>query len=190
MFSDESRFLTFSHRRRSIRRPLGSNRFDPRFTQKTMKHPAGVMVWGCFSAKGRGGLHFLEKGKTMNSARYIMTLEEHLLTHMHVLGTSIFMQDNAPCHTSRKTKKWFVDAELEVLEWPGNSPDLNPIENLWHQAKMKLQRRNTSSVPKLIKAIKEMWVKDMDAAYCKSLVHSMPRRLQRVIDAKGEMTKY
>ena len=41
MFSDESRFLTFSNRRRSVRRPLGSNRFDPRFTSKTVKHPPG-----------------------------------------------------------------------------------------------------------------------------------------------------
>ena len=41
MFSDESRFLTFTNRRRSVRRPLGSNRFDPRFTTKTVKHPPG-----------------------------------------------------------------------------------------------------------------------------------------------------
>ena len=86
--------------------------------------------------------------------------------------------------------KWFSDNNIDVLKWPGNSPDLNPIENLWHQAKMMLQRRDTGSVPRLIKAIKEMWGHNMDAAYCKRLVHSMPRRLQQVIDHKGEMTKY
>ena len=52
--------------------------------------------------------------------------------------------------------KWFADNNINVLEWPGNSPDLNPIENLWHQAKRMLQRRGTGSVPRLIKTIKEM----------------------------------
>ena len=190
MFSDESRFVTFSNRRRSVRRPLGSDRNDPRFTQKTVKHPASVMVWGCFSAKGRGGLRFLEKGVTMNSERYIETLEERLPTHMHIHGCNIFMQDNAPCHRSRRTMGWFDEAEIEVLEWPGNSPDLNPIENLWHVAKMKLQGKNTGSVPKLIRAIQDMWVNDLTPEYCRNLVDSMPRRLRRVIAAKGAMTKY
>ena len=56
------------------------------------------MVWGCFSAKGRGSLKFLEKGVTMNSNRYIDTLEELLPRIMEIHGTSVFLQDNAPCH--------------------------------------------------------------------------------------------
>jgi len=191
MFSDESKFLTFSQRHQSVRRPRGSDRFDPKYTRKTVKHPAGIMVWGAFSAHGRGPLYFLEPGKTMTGVRYIQTLEsQHLTTHMEVCGCTIFMQDNAPCHTSRVAKAWFEDKGIEVLDWPGNSPDLNPIENLWHIAKMKLQKMDTSSNPKLQSAIKSMWLKDMDRDYCKRLVHSMPRRIRAVLKAKGNMTKY
>jgi hypothetical protein len=55
MYSDESTFRCVRNIRKKVRRPSGSNRFDTKYTAKTVKHPASVMVWGCFSAKlGRG----------------------------------------------------------------------------------------------------------------------------------------
>src|SRR5215469_15752411 len=45
-------------------------------------------------------------------------------------GNAIFQQDLAPCHTSGKMQKFFKDNKINILQWPGNSPDLNPIENL------------------------------------------------------------
>jgi hypothetical protein len=67
-----------------VRRPSGSNRYDTKYTAKTVKHPASVMVWGCFSANlGRGGsIYFLPKNVTMNSERYKKVLEDHLLPSM------------------------------------------------------------------------------------------------------------
>ena len=59
---------------------------------------AGVMVWGCFSANGRGRIRFLETGKTMNSVRYISIMEDVLPLAMAIHRTSTYMQDNAPCH--------------------------------------------------------------------------------------------
>jgi len=46
-------------------------------------------------------------------------------------GGGIFQQGLAPCHTSKMMQKFFKESKLSVLEWPGNSPDLNPKENLW-----------------------------------------------------------
>ena len=43
------------------------DRFASQFTQKTVKHPQKVMVWGCFSWKSRGGLEFLRQGEMMNT---------------------------------------------------------------------------------------------------------------------------
>ena len=54
---------------------------------------------------------------------------------MNVHNTIIFMQDGAPCHRSKIVKKFLEENHVTTLDWPGNSPDLNPIENLW--AKMK-----------------------------------------------------
>jgi hypothetical protein len=67
MFSDESHFeLRFGNQGSRCRRPVGSDRFEEKFTKKTVKHPPKVMAWGCFSWRGRGGLEFLEKGEMMN----------------------------------------------------------------------------------------------------------------------------
>jgi transposase len=80
---------------------------------------------------------------------------------------------------------------FSILDWPGNSHDFNPIENCWSHMKRKLKEDHTiTSVPKMMQAIKKMWLKDMTRDYFKELSASMPRRLQMMIDQKGEMTKY
>jgi hypothetical protein len=60
MFSDESHFeLRFGIQTTHCRRLKGLDRFSPKFTRKTVKHPLKAMVWGCVNWKGRGGLEFL-----------------------------------------------------------------------------------------------------------------------------------
>jgi|SRR5215469_10457883 len=190
LFSDESSFLTFRSRAKTVRRPIGSNRFDPKYTIKTMKHPASIMVWGCFSYFGLGGLYFLPKNTTMNGERYLNMLKEKLQMSMHILRTTTFQQDGAPCHRGKIVKEWFNVNKIKLLEWPGNSPDLNPIENLWLIIKNKLKDYDTGSLPKLEKAIKTIWCTKLSRELCQNLVNSMPKRLKQVIRNKGEMTKY
>ncbi len=52
----------------------------------------------------------------------------------------IFQQDLAPAHTAKGTKSWFNDQGVTVLDWPANSPDLNPIDNLWGIVKRKMRQ--------------------------------------------------
>ena len=191
MFSDESNFKTIrATARQTVRRPSGT-RFDPRFTRKTVKHPAGVMVWGCFSGlKGRGGLFFLPKGTTMNSDWYVECLDNHLLPFMRIHGCKRFLQDGASCHKSKKTLAHLAAQPFSIIDWPGNSPDLNPIENVWNWMKDQLQNINITSVPMLQEEIKKLWVQRTPIAYLRKLCDSMPSRLQQVIDADGNMTKY
>ncbi|KAG1704394.1 Dihydroorotate dehydrogenase (quinone), mitochondrial [Nymphon striatum] len=80
MFSDESTFRLVRAESKVVRRPTTVSRYDPKYTVKTMKHPASLMVWGGFSGNtGRGGLYFLPVNQTMKAITYTDVLENHLL---------------------------------------------------------------------------------------------------------------
>ena len=82
--------------------------------------------------KGSGRIHVVEG--TMNVQKYISMLQDRMepQTKEWFGGNDcIFMQDRAPHHTAKACKKHLVDKDIILLDWPGNSPDLNPIETLW-----------------------------------------------------------
>jgi len=83
-----------------------------------------------------------------------------------------------------------AENRTKVLDWPGNSPDLKPIQNLWTTMKSKVAQKHPSGAKDLVKVIKEVWVKEISQEFCKNLVHSTPRRLQEVIKNGGGSTKY
>ena len=192
MFSDESHFELQFNRATRCRRPAGSSRFNPLFTKKTVKHPPKVMAWGCFSWKGRGALVFLDQGEMMNGERYRQILDDKLQEFMVRHGMTHFLQDGAPCHRSKLVKNWFSERpDIVLIDWPGNSPDLNPIENCWSWMKHQLRDCQATSIPELKERIMELWCQRMDdIEYLKALVESMPRRLAAVIESGGNVTKY
>lgn len=190
LFSDESTFEIAQNTHHHVRRPSSSNPNDPRYTVRTVKHPVSVMVWGCFSHHGRGGLTFLQKNQRMNSASYIDILDEKLIQHMSLAECSVFQQDSAPCHVSKTSMKWFREKNIELLDWPGNSPDLNPIENLWRIVKKKVQGKTPSSLDQLKEEIKRIWCLEISKEVCENLSNSMPRRIAAVLKNRGYSSKY
>ncbi len=95
----------------------------------------------------------------------------------------------APAHTANSTKSWFNDHGATVLDWPANSPDLNPIENLWGIVKRKLRDTRPNNADDLKTAIKATWA-SITPEQCQRLIASMPRYIDAVIHAKGGPTKY
>ena len=79
---------------------------------------------------------------------------------------------------------------MVTLDWPGNSPDLNPIENLWSKMKDLVAEKQPSSGKALTETIKEVWVKKISREYCMSLIAGMPRRLEAIVKVQGGHKKY
>lgn len=190
MFSDESLFRLVYSAKSFVRRPYQSCPETPALTIQQVRHSQSVMVWACFSAFGRGALFFLEKGESMNAKKYRDVLEGRLLTFMNIHQCNVFQQDSAPCHKARSVMKWFESNDICLLDWPGNSPDLNPIENLWFLIKKRVSERNCSTLDQLKGTIKSVWCTEITRELCQNLVHSMPKRLTSVIKNKGFPTKY
>ncbi len=101
----------------------------------------------------------------------------------------IFQQDLAPAHTAKSTKSWLNDHGVGVLDWPANSPDLNPIENLWGIVKRKMRNKRPKNADELKATVKETWA-SIPPQQCHKLITSMPRWIEAVIKAKGAVTKY
>ncbi len=142
------------------------------------------------SSAGVGPLCLLQS--TVNAAIYQEILEHFMLPSADKLygdADFIFQQDLAPAHTAKGTKSWFNDHGVTVLDWPANSPDLNPIENLWGIVKRKMRDTRPNNADDLKAAIKATWA-SIPPQQCHKLITSMPRRIEAVIKAKGAPTKY
>ena len=126
----------------------------------------------------------------MNAQRYTGLLKNKLELHMTVHNCTVFMQDGAPCYRAKIVTQFLKSKKIQILDWPGNSPELNPVENLWTVLKNKVSERQPTNAKMLEQAIKKVWVREMTTEYCQSLVESMPKRLEVVIKAKGGPTKY
>ena len=163
-----------------MQRPANT-RYSCRYTEPTMKHPGKVMIWGCFSAAGRSSIHFVPKNETINAQRYIRILESKLLPFLSIHGTATFQQDSAPCHTAKSVKSWLQKKKIKLLDWPGNSPDLNPIENLWELLKRRVVRRVPKNMQDLTFWIKYTWCREITPDLCRKLEHSMPQRIAQVL---------
>ena len=153
-----------------------------------------VMFWGCFSARGLGPLVALEGSQ--NQETYIQLLKEYVLPEIKTakdeFGVDLtFMQDNAPCHKAHSVTQFLAEKGIKTLDWPAQSPDLNPIEHFW--AIIKGRRQKKIGFPKtaaeLIDQIFDTW-ENLEPSIIHNLAESIKNRLKEVIRLKGSATKY
>jgi transposase len=190
LFSDETYFMVQGQHSRYVRKHRDENLTSAHISQ-TVKYPVKTMFWGCFSYNGTGSLVPVEGN--MTSLTYKDLLQRKLQQNLKKTCPkgAIFQQDSAPCHKSKIMEKFFKENGIKCLEWPGNSPDLNPIENLWAICKNRVRKMDCTTKTKMIEAVIKVWFNDDKINdNCKNLVKSMPKRINEVLKNKGGHIKY
>ena len=172
----------------------GTKPEDLPFNHQFQNGGFSVMFWGCISLWGIGPLVALEGSQ--NSDTYIELLKTYVIPELEAANSLLdidftFMQDNAPCHKSKKVMEFFNTNNVSVLEWPAQSPDLNPIENIWNT--IKTRRRKRYGIPKtkqeLIDQIFDIW-NELTLEDVECCIANMERRLSEVLRMDGRTTKY
>ena len=167
-----------------------AQRLEP-FAQKgTFKHDKKIMVWGCFSAKGVGNFYRIEG--IMKKEQYLSILQNELLPSLQKLSTDqeyIFQQDNDPKHTAKVCQAWVRDNNVSTMPWPAQSPDLNPIENLWSILNQRCKDRKPNKETELFEVLKEAW-ESLPIDTLQKLADSMVTRVHICIKEKGNWTGY
>lgn len=165
--------------------------FDIKNTRATVKHGGGsVMVWGCMSSAGVGQLHFIDG--IMDKMVYLDILKNNVKQSAEKLGildNFAFYQDNDPKHTSHVARLWLIHHCPKLLQTPPQSPDLNVIEHLWSELERRISKQTFKNVSELKDGLQHAW-NSIEPEICQNLVSSMTRRLEAVVQAKGNPTKY
>jgi len=193
-------------------RPPGE-RLNPKYVKKTFKDARiKVMVWACFTGDRLGPLIVCDD-ESIGAAEYedilydglfslvddILELSDDETIRVANDDTILFMQDNATCHKAKEVLEFLAQHHVPVMKWPAQSPDLNPIENLWVALKAAFHKRFLelfSHPSKSLEAryrygevLQEVWY-NQGIELITALVESMPKRIQAVLEANGGWIKY
>lgn len=129
----------------------------------------------------------------MDAELYVKILKDGLLPSAQRLypgGSYLFMQDNDPKHTSKKAREFFENNGVVWWKTPPESPDLNPIENLWHELKEYIRREvKPKTKDELLTGISDFWQK-VDRAKCQKYIGHLRKVIPKVIELQGAASGY
>jgi len=169
---------------------------DEEFNQECTgsTHKSGrtsVMVWGAIAYDQKSELVVMDKNKRTAADFVDQVYDGPLLQFLTGFIDPILMEDGAPIHRAKAATEWRDELELKKLIWPAQSPDMNPIENLWAVMKKAVQKVHKSgdTVDVLIKNIKEAW-ENIPMELINRLVETMPTRVNELKKNKGKSTRY
>lgn len=181
IFCDESSFQLFRNTLKVFHRK-GNER--SKIFQPTTKKK--IQVWGAISSKGRLSLVFYE-GR-LDGERYQKLLEDNLIDNadrLYGINKWRFVQDNAPCHSKEEVKSWIKTKTKYLLEHPPQSPDLNPVEQLWGIIKRKIEVRHPKNLTELKNLIITEWSK-ISRELIDRLISHLKNRMKKVLENKGQ----
>lgn len=186
IWSDEASVQLETHRRHCYRK-VG----EPPVPKPRAKHPVKVHVWAGISAQGATDICIFNG--IMDADFYCQILDRFLVPFIHEKfpnQTPRFMQDNDPKHTSRLAQTFFQTNGINWWKTPPESPDLNPIENLWHELKEHLRARiKPHTQAELIEGIKSFWG-TVNQAKCITYIRHLKKVIPKVIELDGTATGY
>ena len=187
IWSDETTVQLENHRRFCYRKDGERPRPKPR-----PKHPIKVHVWAGISKKGATAVCIFEG--IMAAPLFCEILERTLLPFLQQKflppSTHRFMQDNDPKHTSRAAQDFYARSGINWWRTPAESPDLNPIENLWHELKEFVRREvKPTTKQELVDGINSFWTK-VDEHKCCRYINHLRKVIPRVIEVNGDATGY
>jgi hypothetical protein len=150
-----------------------------------------VMVWGAIALGKKSKLVILDRSKRTATDFVDQVYEGSLLAFLDEFIDPVLMEDGAPVHRSNAPKDWRNEHNLTKMVWPAQSPDMNPIENLWMQMKDRVSKKHEASIAleTFIENIKEAW-EEITVEQIDKLVMSMPSRLRVLRKNKGKSTRW
>jgi transposase len=193
LFSDEKTFYGRGFCGRVwVRRPVGAA-LDPEYTvHKQCRAEIKVGAWACFCAKGVGYMKMYEQNMDGPLMKSVLSTELLPSARMHYQVDDAepwhLLHDNDKKFKSIVVTAWLHNAGISVLDFPPYSPDLNPIENLWHIVQVKVDEHDCETPKQLEDAVRAEW-SALSPDLCRTLARSMPDRLRAVIEANGWHTK-
>ncbi|GFX91133.1 transposable element Tcb2 transposase [Trichonephila clavipes] len=190
---DESRFsLSSDSHRILIWRERGSRNHPSNIIERDRYGGRGVLVWGGIMLGSHTDLHIFDAG-SVNGTRYC---NEILLPYVRLFRGAmglqfLFMDDNAPCHRTVAAEQLLESEDIERMDWPARSPDLNPIEHVWDFLGRRLAARTLPPVTirELRLVPQDEWAA-MPQQLIDTLILSMGRRCETCLAVRGDHIPY
>ena len=186
IFTDECSIQLDNHGRLCFRKRGSVRKIKPK-----PKHPVKVHVWAGISKHGATSIVIFTG--IMNADKYCVILDTALkpfLANVFPRNDYRFQQDNDPKHISRTAKQYFEQNNINWWKTPAESPDLNPIENVWASLKYYLRHQHKpTNLETLKEGILNFW-KSMTPTVCSTYIQHLHKVMPRVIEVNGNASGF